>query len=68
MVLQVLEAWIEDPDTTGTLWPELEREMIKSLRLVVDVLADWHHSVESGEPFWMARRGNTVRESIAMVK
>ena len=58
IVLQVLEAWIEDPDTSRTLWPKVEREMIKKLQLVAEILADWHHSVEAGEAFRIARRSN----------
>jgi hypothetical protein len=56
MVLQVLEAWILDLDTSGTLFSHRERDMIKNLQLVVKILSDWHLSVEAGEPFWKARR------------
>ena len=62
MILQVLEAWITEPDTSGTLWPRIEKDLIQNLRLVVDILAEWHLSVGAGEPFWMARRGIIIRE------
>jgi hypothetical protein len=66
-VLQVLEAWVEDPDTSGMLWPKLERGMTKNLQLALQTLADWHQSVEADEPFWVAVRGNTVMESVAKI-